>query len=84
MHVFPFPFPPLHSLKQKKQYPSSEEALISMPARVQLRKSSEAGTKANVKQKNNIFCLKTHITQVTLKGRGITTSFAKAQECKEA
>lgn len=84
MHVFPSPFPPLHSLKWKNQYPTSEEALISMPARVQLRKGSEAGTMENRKQKKNIFDLKSHTTQVTFKGGGTTMSFSKAQECKEA
>lgn len=84
MHVSPFPLPPLHPLKEKNQYPTFEEALISMPARVQLRKGSEAETKENKKQTKNIFHLRSHTTQVTFKGGRITMSFSKAQECEDA
>lgn len=58
------PFPPPHPLKEKKQYPTSEEAsaLISMPTASQLRKDSEE----KVKKSKNIFHLRRSlITWVT-------------------
>lgn len=54
-----------------------------MPARVQLRKGSKAETKENVRQKKNIFCLRSHATQVTFKGGRITMSFQNPRSVKK-